>query len=58
MNHTKSCSSCVPNVFGIFLFWTLEEYEKTENVQEKISFEELCEKIEGFTYIEELVVIQ
>ena len=35
------------------LFLAVEDYKQTEKVQQKVPFEELCEKIEGCTYVEE-----
>ncbi|WP_428912150.1 hypothetical protein [Niallia sp. Krafla_26] len=36
----------------ICLFLALEDYKQTEKVEEKVLFEELCEKVEGCSYVE------
>ena len=39
-------------IFIICLFLAVEEYQQPEHVEEKVPFEELCEKNEGCSYVE------
>jgi uncharacterized membrane protein len=40
-------------LFILFLLLTVEDYKKTEEVQQNVLFEELCQQIEGCTNISE-----